>query len=338
MLNKIHQILNKICKIFDRSIKSFGKLELLHKLFIIFLILMFALIISNNFDNNISYYNIESYDNFEDHVLNKKNNFEIKKQNDIYDQFYAKYYDSIHLNKTKNDFEIGKILSLEKKNKYTKILDVGCGTGYHVNSLYKKKYDVIGVDQSEAMISKAEENYPKCEFIEGNILNNNLFDYGTFTHILCLGRTIYLIKNKATFFENCYSLLNDGGYLIVHLVDRNLFKPYVNDNTNKVLYDPEKYGKTVNNMIVKFNKNMEFFSNYEKNSNYSTNSNEPYSSFNEKFENYKNHSVRKNEINLYIPELSKVISIAKSKGLKVYKKFNMEPVNYKNEYLYVFRK
>ena len=36
-------------------------------------------------------------------------------------------------------------------------------------------------------------------------------------HILCLGRTIYEIKNKEDFFESCHSLFNSNGYLVLNL-------------------------------------------------------------------------------------------------------------------------
>ena len=82
------------------------------------------------------------------------------------------------------------------------------------------------------MIEKANLNYPNCEFVVGNILKND-FDYNTFSHILCLGRTIYEIKNKEQFFETCYSLLNDNGLLIINLSDYNNFKPYVSEKKIK---------------------------------------------------------------------------------------------------------
>ncbi len=327
---------NNLINNLNKTIKAFNKLDFIKKLLVLFLILVFSFIILNNF-NNLSDQHI--FENFEDssETGSNKNNFIIKTDNKIFDTFYAKYYDSLHLNKKRNDFEINKIVNIGKKNKYTKILDIGCGTGYHVNALQKKKYSVLGLDQSEAMVIKAKEKYPNCEFLQGDILNNSLFDYNTFTHILCLGQTIYYIKNKNKFFENCYSLLAEGGYLIVHLVNRNLFRPYISPDDSTVVYDPEKYQeKKVTQTIVKFDKNNEYISNYvELNS---TNDSLPYSVYKEKFQNFSTNNIRKNEINLYMPELTKILSIAKSKGFKFHKKIAMNYVNYNNQYLYVFKK
>ena len=322
-------------KFIVKSIKTFNKLSLIYKLFIILLILVFFIIIVNKFNTNNENFITEGFEG--DNILNNKNIFEIKRDQDIYDSFYSKYYDSIFLNKTKNNFEIGEILNLEKNNNNTKILDVGCGTGNHVSLLTKKKLNVIGIDQSEDMIEKANLNYPNCEFVVGNILKND-FDYNTFSHILCLGRTIYEIKNKEQFFETCYSLLNDNGLLIINLSDYNNFKPYVSEKKNKdILFDSSNYGKTPTSMIVKFSKDIEFMTNFEKNET-KNNKNIPNVTFKEKFENFKTNSIRKNELNLYINPIEDIISLAKSSGFSFKKKIFMKKINYNSDYLYVFKK
>ena len=76
-------------------------------------------------------------------------------------------------------------------------------------------------------------------------------------------KTIYEIKDKELFFENCTSILSKDGFLIINLVDRENFKPYVQNKDENVLYDPEKYGKKVSELIVKFDKNNEFMSKYK---------------------------------------------------------------------------
>ena len=320
-----------------RSFKTFTKMPLLQKIFIILLILVFALIVINNFNNN-TFYITEGFDG--ENVLDQNNFFEIKRDQDIYDDFYSKHYDAIFLNKTKNNFEIGKIIDLEKKNKNTKILDIGCGTGNHVNLLHNKNYEVIGIDQSKHMIKKAKLKYPKCEFINSDFIKND-FDYGSFSHILCLGRTIYEIKNKEQFFETCYSLLSYNGFFILNLSNEKNFKPYITEQKDKnTVYDSSQYGKTPMSMIVKFTKDMEFISNYNNYDNNETfkNKNAPTSNINEKFENFKTHSIRKNELNLYINPIKDIINSIKSSGFTFYKKFSMSQVGYDSDYLYVFKK
>lgn len=327
--------MNKLYKNIKKTFTSFTKLSIIQQLFIIFLLLTFLFIILNNFRKKHSYY--ENFESSGD-LLTSTNHFEIQRNDDIYDDFYSKYYDAIHLNKKKNNYEIGKIIDLDKKTNSTKILDVGCGTGEHVNLLNSKNYDVIGLDQSKDMIKKAKSKYPDCNFKVGNILNNSLFDYQSFTHIYCLDRTIYQIKDKSKFFENCYSLLSDGGYLVLNLVNRKKFKPYVNADDNNVIYDPEKYGKHAEELIVKFDNSKEFISKYKKNSDYSNNDEDVYANIVEKFQNYDTNSIRKNELNLYVPTIKNIVELAKSKGFEFYKKTEMKEIKYNNEYLYIFKK
>ena len=325
------KIFNKTYRNINSTFNSFNKLNLIKKLFIIFLIFLFMTIVFNNIPDNNSF---ENFDN--------KEKFVKKVDEDVYDDFYSKYYDAIHLNKKRNEYELEQIKKLSKKENSNKILDIGCGTGYTVKIFKNAKYDIVGFDKSEEMISKAESNYPKCEFITGDILTNNIFDYDAYSHVLCLGKTIYEIKDKETFFENCYSILSKDGFLIINLVDRDKFKPYVQNKDSDTLYDPEKYGKKVNEVIVKFDKNNEFISKYKvkklENNNTVDSSITPYAVYNEKFRNFKTHNIRENEINLYMPVTTKILNLAKSKDFKLFKKIDLKSVGYTNEYLYVFKK
>jgi 2-polyprenyl-3-methyl-5-hydroxy-6-metoxy-1,4-benzoquinol methylase len=277
---------------------------------------------------------VESFDN------NKK--YEKKLDGDAYDKFYSKHYDPIHLNTVRHEFEFDKITSLSKKDKSTKILDVGCGTGYMVNVFNDKNYNIVGLDKSKYMISYAEKTYPKCEFITNDITENNILELNSYTHVLCLGKTIYEIKDKEAFFENCFSLLSNDGFLIINLVDREKFNPYVQNKNADTLYDPEKYGKKVSELIVKFDKDNEYMSKYKvlntENDNTTDSDATPYAIYNEKFSNYKSHTVRENEINLYLPITTKILNLAKSKDFKLYKKLDLKEIGHTNEYMYVFKK
>tara|TARA_B100000900_G_scaffold2542_1_gene2186 strand:- start:2870 stop:3859 length:990 start_codon:yes stop_codon:yes gene_type:complete len=328
-------ILDKLINILNKTYKSLFKLRFIEKLIILFSILVFTLIIFNNFEKQEF-----SAEGFENSLLSEPNFFEIKKNEEIYDEFYCTYYDSLYLNKSKNLFEIGNILNLDKNTKDKRVLDIGCGTGHHVNLLTKKNIDAIGLDQSKHMIEISKKKYPKSEFIQGNILNNGIFDYNTFSHILCLGRTIYSIKDKETFFENAYSLLVQDGFLIVNLMNKKNYNPFIVSDKNKVLYDPKEYNKSKNidQMIIKFSDAFEYISKYTKNDDIIDDNIEPYLTIKEKFQNYNTHSVRKNENNLYITDIQNIINIAKSKNFILYKKISMSPVGLNNEFLYIFKK
>jgi len=338
MINQINIYLYKLTRIIYRTYKNLNRLKSLEKLFLLFLILTFLFVIVNNFENNIKPYNFETFENNKLNILDKSNFFEIKRDMKMYDDFYANYYDSIHLNEKKNKYEIGKVIGLEKNNKFTKILDVGCGTGFHINLLNEKSYDAIGIDKSSAMIEKANTNYPKCEFIKGDFLKGDVLDYNSFSHIMCLGRTIYFMKDKDKFFENAYTLLMDNGLLIVNLVNKDKFNPYIINNSN-VLFNSGDYGKEPKQHIVKFSNIFEYVSDYILNEQYNDkNPHVPYAIYKEKFENFKTHSVRKNELNMYMMNIDEIVNKALAKGFELKEKINMKDGGFANDFLYVFKK
>ena len=339
-------MINIFYKNIEKTIKQFNKLSYFTKFFIFVLILLLLFLVLNK-KNKYDYYNIENLDNidsFDDTTsFNFSEKYSQKVDEEIFDKFYVSKYDKINLNKTKNNFEINEIKKIIKKNKDMKILDIGCGTGYYVNKFSTFNYDIVGIDKSKQMITKAKYNYPNGEFLVGDILNNNIFDINSFNVILCLNRNIYKIKNKNLFFENCYSLLNNNGILIINLVDRDNFKPYVFEDDSSILYNPEKsYKKKITQTIIKFGEDNEYISKYllnnEENNKKNIMDNNAYSAYIEKFENFKTNKARENIINLYMPELEEILTIAESKGFEIYKKIDMIDVNYSNEYLYILKK
>jgi len=144
--------------------------------------------------------------------------------------FYANVYDKILHNETKNNFEIENIFTNPSPNNF--VLDIGCGTGHHVKQLNSLNIKVIGVDNSQSMIQKCKSNFPGLNFKVSNVLNTMEFPENTFSHILCLYFTIYYIKDKRLFFENCYHWLQPNGLLVIHLVNINKFDPIVPSATN----------------------------------------------------------------------------------------------------------
>jgi SAM-dependent methyltransferase len=324
-------------KFIVKAYKDFAKLPLLHKLFIILLIIIAVHLVN---------YKQATYENYDDMTSGKR--FESKIDSEVFDLFYSKYYDDIHENKDRDVAQLKIILNYAKNKKFVKFLDVGCGTGYHVSLLDKMKYDVVGIDKSKTMIAAAKSKYHDCNFNVGDILNNNLYDYSSFTHIICLNKTIYYIKDKDTFFDNCSLLLTSDGLLIIHLVDRDKFKPFIiykNDKT--VLYNPEKYNNAITRNLIKINSNLEYVCEYEKNEDYETSEtnelkkldlNNPYSYYKETFQNVETNNVRKNIINLYMPTIEEIVAIAKVKGFIVKDKQSLASIDHNNEFLFIFKK
>jgi len=85
----------------------------------------------------------------------------------IFSKVYAEYYDKIHSSKSYDSETAKMIKCLETslgKPRVNRILDFGCGTGIHLNSLHDGKRKLYGYDRNEYMLSIARKNYPELFF------------------------------------------------------------------------------------------------------------------------------------------------------------------------------
>ena len=158
-------------KFIDYLIKKANKSTLLEK--IVFICLVFLVIVMLS--------NIKSgREGFTD----SKKEFIRKSGSDIFDKFYVGIYDDLVYSELKNKYEVGRIINNKKPTTESKILDIGCGTGHHVNLFNEYNIDnVIGIDNSPDMIKKAQKNYPKSNYKLCSALNSIEFPANTFTHI-----------------------------------------------------------------------------------------------------------------------------------------------------------
>ena len=269
---------------------------------------------------------------------NKKEGFEqrdqflIKSGSDIYDDFYANIYDYLVFNNLKDDYEVGYIMNSLSPSSKSKILDIGCGTGHHVSSLGSKGLDVLGIDISPSMIKKAKNNFPDYKFNVGDASNNHLFESNSFTHILCMYFTIYYFKDKRQFFNNCFKWLMPGGYLIVHLVERDHFDPILPPGNPLIYISPQRYAKErITSTKVKF---MDF----SYSANFQLDDANDKELFVEKFKNDSDGKVRKNEHTLYMPDVQQIVDEAQACGFIVESKADLLQCQYEYQYLYIFVK
>jgi SAM-dependent methyltransferase len=81
----------------------------------------------------------------------------------IFSKFYAECYDQIHSSKGYDGESARMLKYLEAnlgKSGINRILDFGCGTGIHLNSLLDGKLELYGYDRNEYMLDIARQNYP----------------------------------------------------------------------------------------------------------------------------------------------------------------------------------
>lgn len=309
-IDPLKSITNIYCKM-----SNFGKI-------LIFIALLLIIIV---------FFKSVEIPNFNKEGFATQQKFLFKSGNEVYDDFYANIYDYLVFNNIKNTYEIGEIVNQTGADETSVILDVGCGTGHHVDLLSKQNLNVVGIDISPSMIAQAKQNFPGKDFSVVNALDNAQFNHNIFTHILCLYFTIYYFPDKRIFFDNCMDWLMPGGHLIVHLVDREKFDPILPPGNPLYIVSPQKYAKErITTTKVTFNDfvyNSDF--KFDKATNIAT--------FDEKFK-FNNGNVRKQEQKLYMEDTQDILTIAQQCGFILQGKIDLVNCAYESQYLYILVK
>src|SRR3989344_841471 len=129
-------------------------------------------------------------------------------------------------------YGIGKILDrFERETKFLvdifneykvqgSILDVGSGTGSHLNKLSKKGFVCTGVDLNKNMVNYAKRKYPKLTFELGDMKNLNYIN--KFDAIICLCTTFcYNLTNEdiSLSLKSFHKALKSNGVLIIEMMN-----------------------------------------------------------------------------------------------------------------------
>jgi SAM-dependent methyltransferase len=129
----------------------------------------------------------------------------------------AKYYDLIYSWKDYKG-EANKIKELIKKYKKsdgTSLLDVGCGTGKHLE-YFKDDFSCAGTDINAEMLEVAKEKVNGVIFKQADMINLN-FKY-KFDIILCLFSSIGYVKTYSNLQKTILNFVNHlqhGGVVII---------------------------------------------------------------------------------------------------------------------------
>jgi len=134
----------------------------------------------------------------------------------MYDEF-AEIYDLIYsfLDYDKSVGMLKNLIENYKLSSGNKLLDVGCGTGKHIN-FFKKDFPCTGVDISEKMLDYAKEKTSNVRFIQADMINMDLKE--KFDIITCLFSSIGYVKtleNLRKTIKNFANHLNQGGITII---------------------------------------------------------------------------------------------------------------------------
>ena len=130
----------------------------------------------------------------------------------------AEYYYEIEKPGRKFIQEIRFLDSVFKKHRIKTILDLGCGTGEHVQAMQGLGYSLIGVDLSQEMINYAKLRFPTSQF---SVADMQSYSYPNhFDGIYCLFGTFnYLLEEHSiqNSFDSIRRNLKNSGLFILEI-------------------------------------------------------------------------------------------------------------------------
>ena len=251
-------------------------------------------------------------------------NFVAKYGEDIYDDFYVNIYDILNKTETRNVHEYQVFLATQPDKDNSRILDVGCATGCLVKKLKDEGYDAIGIDKSKSMVKAGLAKFGEDEgaLTCGSAESPDLLECETVTHVLCTHFTIYSIEDKVAFFKNCNYWMVNGGYLILHLVDRLKFDLITPAGKPDEIKIGGEDGKRRKDTVIEFRdfiyKSTWDFSKMDKNNN---------AIQMETFTDRKTNKVRHNENTLFMEKESDILAKAQYCGFSMIAKYSLVDYN-----------
>ena len=131
-----------------------------------------------------------------------------------------------------------------------KVLDAGCGAGIPISQMLSERFDVIGVDFSEAQIELAKKNVPNATFLCEDMTKLNFPDQ-TFDGITSYYAIIHIPREEhQPLLQNFYRMLKAGGYALLCLGAESLVddidENYLGTRMYWSHYDTETYLKMLN--------------------------------------------------------------------------------------------
>lgn len=94
-----------------------------------------------------------------------------------------------------------------------KLLDVGCGTGYHLARYRTRGFEIVGMDGSAEMLREARSVNPSVEFHQGDVDDLPL-PSATYDYVLCIEVLRYL-PDIASCVREIARVLKPGGVALV---------------------------------------------------------------------------------------------------------------------------
>lgn len=150
-------------------------------------------------------------------------------------ELFANRYQVIEQNPYKDTFVYSRKRLNEWLDKFIpadgsglNLVDVGCGTGYHLERYKDRNFEITGVDGSEEMLKQARIVNPEIEFIQSDVenipLESNKYDFALCIEVLrylpdinpCIKEINRLVKKDGTALITAAPLFQTNLYPIVN--------------------------------------------------------------------------------------------------------------------------
>ena len=123
----------------------------------------------------------------------------------------ATLYDDKHNFVAKYGEDVVQLLAPQQGER---ILDLGCGTGYLTHLIAQAGARVVGIDNSPAMIHRAQAAYPDLDF---RVLSATDFTFDTPFDAIFSNATLHWVLDKETAIDHIAQALKPGGRLILEM-------------------------------------------------------------------------------------------------------------------------
>jgi len=161
---------------------------------------------------------------------------------DIFDDFYAYYYDNLFLDQSLFE-SYDTMYNKYSGSIYNEHLVVGIKHGGHINKILNDFMNTLSVSNSKSIIKKCKYNYTDLNYKYLQNINYSFnFDNNQFTHISILDNELYYNENIHELLQNCYDWLVHRGYLFIQVYDdEHHFMDDILKQNNKIVINKYVY-------------------------------------------------------------------------------------------------